>query len=68
MFVLSMDRLSELESIRRSIGMLNPRTPAVLDREQAILLLTELQDVERRLWMLKDALRRLLDDEEPIGR
>jgi hypothetical protein len=57
-----MDRLSELESLRRSTGMLNPRTPAVLDREQAILLLTELQDVERKLWMLKDALRRLLDD------
>jgi len=56
------DRLSELESMRRSIAMLNPRASA-LDREEAMALLRELQDVERRLVALRDGLRRLLDDE-----
>ena len=45
MFV-PVDRLSELESMRRSIAMLNPRASA-LDREEAMALLRELQDVER---------------------
>jgi hypothetical protein len=56
-----MDRLSELESMRRSIAMLNPRTSA-LDREEAMALLGELQDVERKLLTLRRELRRLLDD------
>lgn len=55
----SMDRLSELESLRRSIAMLNPRASA-LDREEAIALLAELQDVERRLRALRRGLRELL--------
>jgi len=42
--------------------MLNPRASA-LDREEAMALLRELQDVERRLVALRDGLRRLLDDE-----
>jgi predicted nucleic acid-binding Zn-ribbon protein len=58
-----MDRLSELEGMRRSIAMLNPRTARVLDREEAMALLRELQDVQRRLWMLRQELRRLLDEE-----
>ena len=57
----SMDRLSELESMRRSIAMLNPRTSA-LDREEAMALLGELQDVERKLLTLRRELRRLLDE------
>ena len=57
-----MDRLSELESLRRSIAMANPRSPA-LDREEAMALLSELQDVQRRLWRLKYEMRKLLDDE-----
>jgi predicted nucleic acid-binding Zn-ribbon protein len=60
-----MDRLSELESMRRSIAMLNPRTARVLDREEAMALLQELQDVERRLWTLRRELRRLLADVGP---
>jgi hypothetical protein len=40
-----MDRLSELESMRRSVATLNPRTTRVLDREEAMALLLELQDV-----------------------
>jgi predicted nucleic acid-binding Zn-ribbon protein len=61
----SVDRLSELESMRRSIAMLNPRTARVLDREEAMALLQELQDVQRRLWTLRHELRRLLDDVGP---
>jgi len=58
-----MDRLSELESMRRSIAMLNPRESA-LDREEAMALLRELQDVERRLVALREGLKELLDEGE----
>ena len=61
----SMDLGTELESLRRSIAMLNPRTPRVidrLDREEAMALLAELQDVDRQLRTLKTGLRRLLED------
>ena len=57
----AVDRLSELESMRRSIAMLNPRASA-LDPEEAMALLRELQDVERRLSALRDGLKRLLDE------
>ncbi len=60
-YVPLMDRFSELESMRRSIAMLNPRASA-LDREEAMALLQELQDVDRRLRTLRDGLRRLLDE------
>ncbi len=43
--------------------MLNPQTPGVLDREQAMALLREVQDVQRRLWRLRYELRRVLEDE-----
>jgi predicted nucleic acid-binding Zn-ribbon protein len=59
----SMDHFSELESMRRSIAMLNPCTARVLDREEAMALLQELQDVQRRLWSLRHELRKLLDEE-----
>ncbi len=62
----SVDRLSELESMRRSIAMLNPRTARVLDREEAMALLQELQDVQRRLWRLRHEIRKLLDDASPV--
>ena len=58
-----MDRLSELENLRRSIAMVNPRSPA-LDREQTLALLERVSGVVcRRLWALRDGLRRLLEDE-----
>jgi hypothetical protein len=53
-----MDGRSELESMRRSIAMLNPGS-AALDREDAMDLLRELQDVERRL-KPQDGMRKLL--------
>jgi len=36
--------------------------PSPLDREAAMALLAELQEVERSLWAVRDELRRLLDD------
>ncbi len=48
--------------MRRSIAMLNPRA-AALDREEAMALLAELQEVERQLGALRSGLRRLLEDE-----
>ena len=57
-----MNRLpDELESWRRSIAKVDPHSPA-LDREEAMALLRELQDMERRLRVLRDRLRRLLED------
>jgi hypothetical protein len=61
MFV-AVDRSSELEALRRSMAMLLPGQ-AALDREQAMRLLRELQDVEGRVRVLRDGLRKLLDEE-----
>ena len=36
--------------------------PSPLDKEAAMALLNELQDVERSLWAVRDELRRLLED------
>jgi len=55
------DRTYEIENLRRSIAMAPPRSMA-LDREQAMAILRAAQDVERRLWTLRDGLRRLLED------
>jgi len=59
-YVPLVDRRSELENMRRSIAMLNPKASA-LDREQAMALLRELQEVEWRLRTLQDGLQKLLD-------
>jgi len=58
-----MDRLHELESLRRSIAAANPRS-AALDREEAMSLIIELQDVERKRRALKDGLWKLLEDQD----
>jgi len=42
------------------------RGPSPPDREAASALLAELQDVERSLWAVRDELRRLLEDGEPV--
>jgi hypothetical protein len=57
----SVERLSELESMPRSIAMLNPRASA-LDRGKAMALLAELQEVERRLRTLREELPKWLDE------
>jgi hypothetical protein len=56
------DRYYELEDWRRSIVMLPPGSQA-LDREDAVALIAELQESERRLRGLRDALRGLLDED-----
>jgi vacuolar-type H+-ATPase subunit D/Vma8 len=60
MFV-SVDREHELEILRRSIGMLQVGAPA-LDREKAMVLVRELQGLERQLRNLRGGLQRLLDE------
>jgi hypothetical protein len=62
MFV-SMDRLRELEGLRRSIAMLSPRAMA-LDREKAMKLIRELEEAEERLKRLRTGLARLLEEDE----
>jgi hypothetical protein len=47
--------------MKRSIAMLTPGQ-AALRREEALVLLDELEDVEVRLERLKQALRHLADD------
>ncbi len=56
-----MDRLYEIENLRRSLAMLPPGTKA-LDREEAMKLLSELHEVQTRLRNLRNALRAVLDD------
>jgi hypothetical protein len=59
MFVCMMERRYELESLRRSLAMLRPGAPA-LDREEAMRLVRELQDLEHQLRGLREGLQRLL--------
>ena len=54
-----MERRYELESLRRSLAMLRPGAPA-LDREEAMRLVRELQDLEHQLRALREGLQRLL--------
>jgi len=53
------DRFHELEDQRRSLAMLPPRSPG-LDREQAMALLSELQQALVRLRHLRDRLAEVL--------
>jgi hypothetical protein len=54
-----MDRLYELESMRRSLAKFQPGSQP-LDREAAKRLIAELQDVERRMRALREALEDVL--------
>jgi ubiquinone biosynthesis protein UbiJ len=56
-----MERRYEIETLRRSLAMLTPQQMA-LNREKAIALVEELQDVQRRLEALRAELRRLADE------
>lgn len=58
-----MDRLHELESLRRSLAMANPQSWA-LRREEAMALLDEVQETERRLRRLREGLKQLLEEEK----
>jgi vacuolar-type H+-ATPase subunit D/Vma8 len=54
------DRLYELERMRRSIAMLQPGTKA-LDREEAMRLIAELQEVEGRMRALRESVRGVME-------
>ncbi len=56
-----MERRYELETLRRSLAMLRPGAPA-LDREEAMGLVRELQELERQLRTLREGLQRLLGE------
>ena len=57
-----MERRYEIESLRRSLAMLQPGAVAGLRREEAITLIEELQGVQSRLDQLRTELRRLVDE------
>lgn len=56
-----MERRYELETLRRSLAMLRPGAPA-LDREEAMRLVRELQDLECQLRTLRRGLQELLSE------
>jgi membrane protein YdbS with pleckstrin-like domain len=56
-----MERRYELETLRRSLAMLSPGAPA-LDREEAMRLVRELQNLERQLRTLRRGLQELLSE------
>lgn len=56
-----MERRYELETLRRSLAMLRPGAPA-LDREEAMRLVRELQELERQLRTLRRGLQELLSE------
>jgi hypothetical protein len=60
----AVDRLYELENLRRSIAMLEPRANA-LDRESAMGLIEELQGTTRQLNWLRLGLAELMAGRPP---
>ena len=52
-----------LDNLARSLAMLSPGAPA-LDREQAMKIVSQLEDAEQRLAHLIAELRRLADQAE----
>ena len=56
-----MERRYELETLRRSLAMLRPGAPA-LDREEAMRLVRELQDLERQMRTLRRGIQELLSE------
>lgn len=57
-----MDRRHRLESLRRSLAMLQPGSSADLTREQAILLVEDFQRALVVLDQLRAELRRLAEE------
>jgi vacuolar-type H+-ATPase subunit D/Vma8 len=62
-----MERRYELETLRRSLAMLRPGAPA-LDREEAMRLVRELQNLERQLRTLRQGLQELLSETDRANR
>ena len=62
----TMERPHELEDLRRSIAMLEPRAPA-LNREAAMAVIEELQRSVEQLRRLRQGIHALLEHERPAG-
>jgi hypothetical protein len=60
-----MDRVYELEYLRRSIAMLPAGRRDALDRERALQLVDELVEVRDHLEHLRQRLRELAEDPAP---
>ncbi|MHB8438233.1 MAG: hypothetical protein ACYDD4_03615 [Acidimicrobiales bacterium] len=58
-----MDRLYELEQIRRSAAMAPPRSKVLLRREEVLCIVGELQELMRQTMAFRDALRDVLGNE-----
>ena len=58
-------RPHKIENLRRSVAMLNPAATAALSREEAMLLISKVADLQARLERLRLGLRQLVDDAEP---
>jgi hypothetical protein len=56
------ERRYELDRLWRSIAMLTPNARAVMSREEALELLTELGELHRRIDVLRTELRRLAEE------
>jgi uncharacterized small protein (DUF1192 family) len=56
------ERRYELDRLWRSIAMLSPNARAVMSREEALELLSELGELHHRIEVLRTELRRLADD------
>jgi predicted nucleic acid-binding Zn-ribbon protein len=56
------DRRYEIESLRRSLAMLQPGAMAGLRREEAMDLIEEVQGLQSRLEQLRMELRRLAEE------
>jgi vacuolar-type H+-ATPase subunit D/Vma8 len=56
-----MERRYELETLRRSLAMLRPGAPA-LDREEAMRLVRELQELEPQMRTLRRGIQELLSE------
>ena len=53
--------VNEIEIVRRSVAMLAPGTP-VLDRENTVVLLQRLGELDREITTLRGVLRGCLDE------
>jgi uncharacterized small protein (DUF1192 family) len=56
------ERRYELDRLWRSIAILSPNARAVMTREEALELLSELGELHQRIELLRRELRRLADD------
>jgi hypothetical protein len=62
------DRVHEIENLRRSLAMLPPGSPSGLSLEEGMAPYREVQVLELRLRRIKDGLEALLEETGKLGR